>query len=410
MSTHLRPAKTPSCLVFPVLVEFLLYAVATRRAYHSTAHFSFVKVDEDVAFTYNHTIAETLESLDLVSPMLIIACTLTLCLLVSCARADHEEKGETRNALSWPPASSQLRWLCLLAVASFGLLILQLVMGAVAHSLTLLADSAHTAADAVMYAFAFYVESWKIDCQKKSNKAKAIWIDVTSAFLIFVAVVIPALYAMLVAGTRLRWWGVREIPEDPSEIPETDFRSIGATLLAFAVISMVLNLGLVFMHLWSDGADEDPALEGVNAGQTLEQPPPPAFGGARVQKPKRRKRGVQLLHMAFHPNCDDATCAMHDAEQDDAIKAAGKDGLTKTGARSENLNMYGAFLHLATDVIRSVVIFVAGILVLAGVLKDPEKADAGCSIIVGACVILGSSPMIIKLCRSVESLRDLYSD
>lgn len=69
-----------------------------------------------------------------------------------------------------------------------------------------------------------------------------------------------------------------------------------------------------------------------------------------------------------------------------------------------NLNVYGAMLHLATDVLRSVVVFTAGLLIVLGVLHDPEHTDSVCALLVGVCVLAGSA-MLIRIVALVLQAR-----
>merc|ERR1712066_757916 len=118
----------------------------------------------------------------------------------------------------------------------------------------------------------------------------------------------------------------------------------------------------------------------------LPPPPPPLPKGAsdevslqavhEQRQAKRIRQGsLKILHMAFHPGCKDQECAIDHGDTtclgrgDETVSsdAAALEEENAADARQPvNLNVRGALLHLATDVIRSIVMFVAGILVLIG--------------------------------------------
>mmetsp|Transcript_42306 Transcript_42306/g.122326 ORF Transcript_42306/g.122326 Transcript_42306/m.122326 type:complete len:88 (-) Transcript_42306:61-324(-) len=51
--------------------------------------------------------------------------------------------------------------------------------------------------------------------------------------------------------------------------------------------------------------------------------------------------------------------------------------------------MYGVFMHLATDMVRNVVMAVLGVLARCGALKSPDMVDAICSVIICVMVSIG---------------------
>jgi len=59
--------------------------------------------------------------------------------------------------------------------------------------------------------------------------------------------------------------------------------------------------------------------------------------------------------------------------------------------REKNLNLYGATLHLATDVVRSIIVLITGLLLRCGILTDVARTDAVTALVVGICVLVGSA-------------------
>eukprot|EP00928_Gymnodinium_smaydae_P000537 TRINITY_DN10203_c1_g2_i2.p1 TRINITY_DN10203_c1_g2~~TRINITY_DN10203_c1_g2_i2.p1 ORF type:complete len:425 (+),score=54.80 TRINITY_DN10203_c1_g2_i2:68-1342(+) len=372
-------------------------------------------------------IIDVLSSFDLITPLVIITSTLILCMFVSCMRSSDENRSAEESEIRACPRAPHMRWLRLLACSSFGLLLLQLVLGYSAHSLTLLADSAHSAADVVVYAFAFYAEGLKRDSEGDTVQTKVLWIDVMSAFLTLSAAVVPCVFAMYTAAGVLGWSdNSKRTGQSGNVFAETASIAMGGAMLAFAVISMFTNVSLMLYHLWT------------NASEKSEATPEPEFcprisgPGARKRKTegegeskcgkekcededkcesksscdsedkdegKDENKGLQALHMVFHPGC---TCKSFSGAGSSGASYNFKDA--GSGTMYENLNTYTAFLHLAADITRSVVMLIAGALVFAEIVKDPVRTDAICSIIVGACVLMGAIPVATSLYRNTVRL------
>lgn len=414
--------------------------------------------------------------------------------------SSSEDASEECDALVAPRGDGgALAWLAALVVTSLLLLVFQLALGFGAGALTLIADSAHTAADAVSYAFTWFVERAKLSTRTaQSAKAKrvAVRFDAFSAIFSVAIVLVTSVGATSDALRRLL------APSgDPTEgadgtAAEEANRFIGPALLGFAVFSTAANVVLLAMHrrraaskLSAAAAQSpEPRIEGDAA--RLASPPPPPPPAAEAQREGRRERaarrgaGLKLLHQAFHPSCDLADCPINHgdappsppprSEEDglqcppppppvlpaDSVQNAGTvsngrrrparrgerlkllhqafhpscelddcpcapapgpsgtpseasesdgDSISGSSAASgasiaptrstaagdeDNLNLYGAVLHLLTDVLRSVVILVVGILVQLGVIRDSASADAVCALVVSACILLGSLALL----------------
>eukprot|EP00929_Paragymnodinium_shiwhaense_P109259 TRINITY_DN75648_c0_g1_i1.p1 TRINITY_DN75648_c0_g1~~TRINITY_DN75648_c0_g1_i1.p1 ORF type:complete len:525 (+),score=128.33 TRINITY_DN75648_c0_g1_i1:100-1674(+) len=348
--------------------------------------------------------------------------------------------GESEGLAAGAALTSQARWLLLLAAASSGLLVLQLLMGSLAHSLTLLADSAHTAADCVSYFFAFFAERAKGGLAKHGTRYVS-FVDILSACLSLGVVFVPSCVAMREAAARLGWTGDGAAMVAAAGPAETDFRLMGSALLIFSIASIFVNASLVLAHFRRQSEDKlqaalPPPAPVVQEGEVGARTR--SFGAGKRQLcrnyrdsrrsaagdgPAGSSRGpgsqaqqgsshMQLLHMAFHPGCQ--TGCTHTGKagnrplppaspQDDsgaaAMEAAAAAALAALDSSELNLNVAGALLHVCTDVVRSIVIMVVGALVFLRVMSDPYKADAGCAIVVGGCVILGSSAMVYGIVK-----------
>lgn len=315
-----------------------------------------------------------------------------------------------------------LSWLAALVATSLLLLVFQLAAGFGTGALTLIADSAHTAADTVSYAFNWFVERAKCSTgatQSRSAQRASARFDAFSAIFSVVIVLGTSACATADALRRLR----SEPAVDPATAStQEDLTLIGPALLGFAVLSMVANCGLLALHRRRESAAKastalssplpaaapppPPPLE-LEAAPV---PPPPAGATGRPGRKDRERaarRGAQMawLHQAFHPSCNSASCSIsHDAETSPSGEKLPDEGAGATGGstvhvesdadKDTNLNLYGAVLHLITDVLRSLVILVVAILVQLGVLRDAPTADAICAVAVSACILLGSVPLL----------------
>lgn len=326
-----------------------------------------------------------------------------------------------------------LGWLSALVLVTLTLLVGQLFIGVLAHSLTLIADSAHTGADAVSYAFSYAVEFAKTRAVSSSGQRRlVVRLDVLSAVFSVVVIAGTSWYAAVDAWRRLAEPGAANGEVAGGHGGQED-RFIGPALLAFAVASTLANVALLELHRRrrqsvSSGVVNPTSEQGPSplppAPTTFQPPPPPAppppppppaaFAQGRRDRRRGETRGaarreqVAWLHQAFHPNCADDACPLGTTASASVGETPGSGGsqeveLLERGEASvkiqpdpeeDNLNLYGALLHLFTDVLRSVVIFVAGVLVQCGAVRNPAKTDAICALIVSACVVAGSAALL----------------
>merc|ERR1712232_26279 len=64
----------------------------------------------------------------------------------------------------------------------------------------------------------------------------------------------------------------------------------------------------------------------------------------------------------------------------------------------ENMNLYGALMHLAADIVRGVAVLICGILAVLGV-ADPLKADAYCSLFVCLFILSATATLVRMLLK-----------
>eukprot|EP00927_Polykrikos_kofoidii_P040551 TRINITY_DN3463_c0_g1_i1.p1 TRINITY_DN3463_c0_g1~~TRINITY_DN3463_c0_g1_i1.p1 ORF type:complete len:496 (-),score=59.38 TRINITY_DN3463_c0_g1_i1:277-1617(-) len=331
-------------------------------------------------------------------------CLLVVCLLITCfwlrGWCWSNEGGETTRSVqaivadtkspdvvTKALANNQTSWLLALALASVGLLVLQCALGVAVHSLTLLADAGHTAADAVSYFFAYFAERAQTDLARTDTKM-ASCVDAISALFGVIAVLVPSVLAMWQAGSRLidagnRSPGLGEV----DDVPETDFTGMGSALLTFSWLSFVVNGVLLAWQLrrYSDPLSSAPQPSGDDEFTCVPCDSPPQANATSSP--------LQMFHMAFHPGCD-STCGRGSASPGGGVYGENDANTSTMSQERSSLNVSGATLHIATDVIRSIIIFTAGFLIYFRVLKTtPFVADAACSIVVGVCVIVGSAVM-----------------
>jgi len=139
-----------------------------------------------------------------------------------------------------------LKWLAALVATTLLLLIFQLAAGLATGALTLIADSAHTAADTISYAFSWFVERAKCSvAQSERAQRVAARFDALSA--VFSVVIVLGTSACATADAVRR---LRNTSSDSAEKASTqeDLGLIGPALLGFAVLSTAANCGLLALH------------------------------------------------------------------------------------------------------------------------------------------------------------------
>jgi len=269
----------------------------------------------------------------------------------------HEEQLAEGVPPPPPPPTTwpwELTWLAWLTAATIALLIVQIVLGVLTHTLLLLADSAHGAADAATYVLAAFVEYTKYSFGRRSVSRKVRdYIDQASA-LFSVSVVVVTSVAVAVEAS-LRMWR-----RDGKE----DIESLGTAVLVVACLGACLNLSLLWVHskMSSNGHVED-ATQGRGGRRRREETDNHGTGSLKLS-----------LHAVLHPGCGSCTSTSSDTQ----------------AAQGQNFNVYGVLLHVCTDVVRTLLLVVVGVLVRCGVLKDADRVDAISSIIICGCVTLGS--------------------
>mmetsp|Transcript_80902 Transcript_80902/g.152928 ORF Transcript_80902/g.152928 Transcript_80902/m.152928 type:complete len:453 (+) Transcript_80902:93-1451(+) len=253
----------------------------------------------------------------------------------------------------------KFRWLLLLFSSSLVLLSFEVILAASAESVTLLADSAHTGADVVGYGVNLLVEWLRIaakttldDQEAKSEAQTAKSVDVWGTLTSLAVLIFATYFAVSQAFHRLH---------QPTSAPAL---TLGIALLFFAVISTVMNVGVLCVYQWWHNEDTRAEIEAeVEASaQTGEE----ADGSSDVEAFCRWKRQIS------HPR------------------------------PTLGLNMFTAMLHLVLDAIRSLLILTFALLIMAGRIHDVVRADAFCGFIVAALVAVGFTAMLVRACQLVR--------
>merc|ERR1719330_673449 len=94
------------------------------------------------------------------------------------------------------------------------------------------------------------------------------------------------------------------------------------------------------------------------------------------------------LHMLVHPGC---------TGHHGSPSVPGSSPSVPQKSLQANLNVTSAMLHLLADVLRSITILVAGVLIQANVVGNPGRADAVCALLVAAFVALGSLALVNRM-------------
>lgn len=282
-----------------------------------------------------------------------------------------------------PAERVQLMWLGAVATGSFVQMAAQLGLAMMSGSLTLIADLGHSCADVVSYICTYVVESYKMDLMHKSNsdsQRTVARIDAASGLLSCMLVAGTSAHAAVDAVRRLRGGS----GPDGTGL-------IGFAMLVFSCFSTAVNATLLAARYVGPLAPPDQPSELQPLLAPGAPPPPPVPSGGRGRPRRGRNPRMQMLHDAFHPGCRDPGCTDYNCEKGDEA------------SWSANLNVYGALLHLATDVIRSIVVLVAGLLLQGGLVRDAARADAVCALVVGFCVFAGSTAFVGSSLRSLQT-------
>mmetsp|Transcript_130807 Transcript_130807/g.279831 ORF Transcript_130807/g.279831 Transcript_130807/m.279831 type:complete len:453 (-) Transcript_130807:40-1398(-) len=329
-----------------------------------------------------------------------------------------------------PAQRAALMWLGALVAVTTLLLLGQLAVGFVVNSLTLIADSAHVGADAVTYGFSFLAEwaktsaGWRWGRQGAAARV-AKRIDALSALFSVLVVAGASAGAAVDAVYRLSAKdaaGAKEAEASNGGGGDRN-RILGLALLGFSVASTAANVGLLVLHRLrlaaitaataATGTSQVPPPPPLPMGPLLESvpvppgpappvppPPLPASEGRQRRRCDRlpRREKIAWLHKAFHPGCSAESCPLGDGSRDLRLVEEGACGevpqVPQAADDESNLNVHGALLHVITDVLRGLVILVAGLLLQFRVVEDAAKADAVCSLLVSACVVCGSLALL----------------
>mmetsp|Transcript_110385 Transcript_110385/g.293205 ORF Transcript_110385/g.293205 Transcript_110385/m.293205 type:complete len:347 (-) Transcript_110385:77-1117(-) len=257
---------------------------------------------------------------------------------------------------SWP---WQLTWLATLTGATLALLVLQVALGLLTGALLLLADAAHGAADAATYGLAAFVEFMKYSFGRQAV-GREVGARADKASALFSALVVSVTSVAVAVEAGIRVW---------KRTGREDSETLGDAMLIVASLGVCMNLALLWLHSHlSRGSEGEEALERAS---------PRAAGRSPARGGRPRRAGVRFsLHAALHPGCQG------DCQSPETPLLA---------SEGQNLNVYGVLLHVCTDVVRTLLMLVVGVLVRRGILLDAPRVDAICAIVICGCVVLGSA-------------------
>jgi len=309
-------------------------------------------------------------------------------------------------------------WLGSLSAVTFGLLLLEVGLGSLSGSQTLFADMAHGAGDTVTYVVAYSAEKVKRDLSRHSGaSAGAAKLDVFAGATSMLLVVGLSFNAMWQA------WAALEHDKDTAIVEENSL--VGPALLSFSFASLAANIGLLFLRF--QGSDKStsadtcaearptsPATAAQSVStckghQAVPLPTPARLEDEGVSRPScqhaalpandqvqphrqqqvpSEKQSEDLVHSIFHAGC---------ARPGQCPKSSGNT------TDEKNLILFGATLHLATDVMRTLLEMCVGVLLQVGMLTDVKKTDAVTALVVGACVLVGTIGFFAGSCAQVRA-------
>jgi len=329
--------------------------------------------------------------------------------------------------------SKTLRWLKVLFQAMVFLLLFQLLLGWAARSIALLADVAHSGSDVVSYGLNWFVE-WCKPSHGSGNHE-----DTVSAQRLVQKVniidTVGCLASLLILISTTGWaaseaWYRLQLSRD------SDSAHVGSALLAFAAVSAVVNIGLLRMYQWSRANHKENTSDirlrsAIGNSSSIEKaetsipmclPCKPATSKFTIPAPAKKQitlpveagcpagskdaengskdveNGVlSSLHMMFHPGCQCLQAPTIDwsCQEEPALNPEAQTETAHYG-KLRNLNSAAAMIHLVSDMLRSVLLLVVGVLIQSGT-QDAQYADALCGLVVSLLVCMGSMALLLRM-------------
>jgi len=337
--------------------------------------------------------------------------------------------------------AANARWLGLLFTETLALLVLQLVLGWMSGSLSLIADAPHSAVDVVTYGFAYWAEIAKMRLASGAaaagntvggRKCFQGWsshrLDATGAGFGLFALLGASFFVAQEATNRLRHG--HHINSDKDSQP------MGSAMLTFSVISTAGNVGVLYMFKRGQRPASSAALPrspvelaGLAEAEIGDESPPPAalcrHGGkckppcrARLAAGERFKRLCATTPNKLSDDCQASCCSdpavpgkaqsawptLHEllhpgcAHKGECGSKQGKNG---SSSHAHSLNTSSAMLHLVSDVLRGITIFAVAVLMKLHAVTNTARADAACALFVAALVVLGSGAMLTEVVRAL---------
>lgn len=353
------------------------------------------------------------------------------------------------------------RWLLLLLAETIALLVLQVVLGVESGSLVLVADSPHSAGDAVTYGFNCWVEFAKLRFRQsnamKQRYCEAHMLDAWSAGLSLVVLLVATLFAVHEAWQRL--WKDSRLP--PKQVVSANNWEMGSALMTFSVLSTAGNLAVLLAFRWwrlpqpllpssqsartelptllGDAGIDSPEEEALAPPCAEPEPPAQASGWRRPRRPAVATGSLphtaamqkQLCRIGFGQHGKACTfgsgpacaCGVSDTDavpaarspvdlgagastapwsQRLSLHALAHPGCAAAGTcHSHSLNTSAALLHVMSDVARGIAIFAVALAMKLGLVQDEEFVDAACALVVAMLVIMGSGALLMEVRQTI---------
>jgi len=314
------------------------------------------------------------------------------------------------------PAKLPTQWLGLVCLQAVFVLAFQVAAGWLASSIALIADTAHSSIDVIGYGLNYCTEYLKVTGLRESRERPAAAttefarrLDAAGAMISTAILMITTWYSTAEALQRFR---------AAPPLLHTEQQSIGLALLAFAIVSAISNVALLVMfyrlrmsgdwtpthmsappYVESDALVCSPCGDDATGFATTKVPRCTCpLGSSSHSSSCNRPSWSSLIHMALHPGCT----GEHGQDTEVPMFGRGDSANNPPAVASADLNISAAILHLVADILRGVTMFVAAIIIEAG-LADPLEADAVCAILVAAFTVVGAAALLRRagaaMCR-----------
>jgi len=213
----------------------------------------------------------------------------------------------------------------------------------------------------VAYVAAYVAEKVKRELSRRAGgSAYAAKLD------LFVGVMSMLLVAGLAFNTMWQAWEAFG-PNGRTEAAQGS-RLVGPALLSFSITSLAAKGGLLFLRF---RGDHKPSSAHA-CSEACSASPATCPAGGPLGLNRQTQTPPENQPQDIFPGCLDQSPTSNEDQM-----------------HKDSLILFGVTLHLATDVIRMVLVMLVGLLLQVGNVTDVSKADAVCAWVVGAWLLLG---------------------